>query len=219
MEIEKYLDSIAASINEASVISEATSVAIRKQFSEDFLLRNFSVPRFKTQEVALTIPVGTREVREQPSNYEPFDKSEFFEKTLNILRRFTNEVFKKRSKEIDRDRLNRLRAIIEERVNVLRAAIKSSGRISSELNLYARYLAEQFNVLYQTETPNRIYRQIVYAINEEQRQDIYPVPPAKPPQTKIVLESSELRNVASKDFFKINMTINDGTMEWNYLED
>lgn len=219
MDIEKYLESIATSINEASVISEATSVAIRKRYSKDFLLQNFSVPRFKTKKVALTIPVGTRQVRSQPRNYDPFDKGQFSAKTVNIITRLSSEVLQKRGKKNDNNKLSKLRTIIEQRVNVLSANIKSRGNISSELNLYARYIAEQYTILYPSKNTNTIYRQIVYAINEEQRLDINPIPPAKPPQTKIVLESSELKDVEPKDLFKINMTINGGKMEWNYTED
>ncbi|WP_299713074.1 hypothetical protein [uncultured Tenacibaculum sp.] len=61
VKLNEYLGSIASSIAEARLVSDLKSLEVAEQFSKHELLKHFSIPRFKAENIELTIPVAIAE--------------------------------------------------------------------------------------------------------------------------------------------------------------
>lgn len=85
--LHEYLGGIATSISEARLMSDLKSLEIAEKFSKHELLKHFSIPRFKAQNVELTIPVAIAEVEKNyEKDYEPINNIEFNSQAYNILK-------------------------------------------------------------------------------------------------------------------------------------
>ncbi|SNR17717.1 hypothetical protein [Tenacibaculum jejuense] len=61
VKLNEYLGSIASSIAEARLVSDLKSLEVAEQFAKHDLLKHFSIPRFKAENIELTIPVAIAE--------------------------------------------------------------------------------------------------------------------------------------------------------------
>jgi len=87
--IKDYLGNIATGINQARVMADLESAKIAKMYAKDELLRNFSVPRFRAQNIELTIPIALKSVEvatKSDKNSPTFDQKELKVKTYQVLK-------------------------------------------------------------------------------------------------------------------------------------
>lgn len=87
--IKDYLGNIATGINQARVMADLESAKIAKMYAKDELLRNFSVPRFRAQNIELTIPIALKSVEvatKSDKNPPTFDQKELKAKTYQVLK-------------------------------------------------------------------------------------------------------------------------------------
>lgn len=95
VKLNEYLGSIASSIAEARLVSDLKSLEVAEQFAKHDLLKHFSIPRFKAQNIELTIPVAIGEAIKNgtPNVFIPIEnKVTFRDKTIELLKKLVPTV-------------------------------------------------------------------------------------------------------------------------------
>lgn len=85
--LNEYLGGIATSLAEARLMSDLKSLEIAEKFAKHDLLKHFSIPRFKAQQIELSIPVAIGSLEAQlDTQYEPIDNVAFNSQTYTLLK-------------------------------------------------------------------------------------------------------------------------------------
>ncbi|MFP4065754.1 MAG: hypothetical protein ACLFS0_09675, partial [Bacteroidales bacterium] len=78
VKLRDYIGSIVASIAEARVMSDVQTVEVAEQYARHELLKHFSVPRMRIEDVELTIPVALAAADpKETTAYSPIDNRTF----------------------------------------------------------------------------------------------------------------------------------------------
>lgn len=208
--LNEYIGSIATSLTEARMISDLKSLEIAEKFAQHNLLKHFSIPRFRAQNIELTIPVAIGELETQyQKDYQPIDNIEFSAQTYSILKDVTQRT------SFDRQTSIQLKAAINNEVESLEKAIKATNDEGSALKLYSSRIAEQFiNISNEKiDVPTLIHR-----ITENLASQIKPKQPVKQ-EPKVIVESYKLQEIKPENLIQIKMTLNEEGLEWHTSED
>ncbi len=208
--LNEYIGSIATSLTEARMISDLKSLEIAEKFAQHDLLKHFSIPRFRAQNIELTIPVAIGELETQyQKDHQPIDNIEFSAQTYSILKDVTQRT------SFDRKTSIQLKAAINNEVESLEKSIKATNDETSSLRLYSARIAEQFMAISneKIDAPALINR-----ITENLASQIKPKQPVKQ-EPKVIVESYKLQEIKPENLIQIKMTLNEEGLEWHTSED
>ncbi len=143
VDLNEYLGSIASSISEARMISDLKSVEIAEKFAQHNLLKHFSIPRFKAQNIELTIPVAIGALENNyKKEYEPINNVEFSSQTYGILKDITKQ------KSFERELSKNVKFLINNEIEVLEKEIKARNEQEKALEDYSKSISGKFLDLY-----------------------------------------------------------------------
>ncbi|CAM1342522.1 hypothetical protein [Tenacibaculum amylolyticum] len=208
--LNEYIGSIATSLTEARMISDLKSLEIAEKFAKHDLLKHFSIPRFRAQNIELTIPVAIGELETQyETAHQPIDNIEFSAQTYSILK----DVAQRTS--FDRKTSLRLKAAINNEVESLEKTIKATDDETKALQMYSERITEQFLAISgeKIEVPVLTKR-----ITQSLASQIKPKQPVKQ-EPKVIVESYKLQEIKPENLIQIKMTLNEEGMEWHTSED
>ncbi len=204
--LNEYLGGIATSIAEARLMSDLKSLEIAEKFAKHDLLKHFTIPRFKAQNVELTIPVAIGELsNDYEKDYEPINNIEFNSQTYNILKNSS------KVNSFDRKTSALLRSLIAEETDSLERNLKASQNNSEELlNQFSMRIAERFLSIY----PKKLdYNFLVKQLNSNLKSLISSKQVVKQ-NTKVIVEAHKLNEIKPENVIQIKMTLNEEGMEW-----
>ena len=208
--LNEYIGSIATSLTEARMISDLKSLEIAEKFAQHDLLKHFSIPRFRAQNIELTIPVAIGELETQyEKDYQPIDNIEFSSQTYTILK----DVVQKSS--FDRKTSVQLKSVINNEVELLEKKIKATNDESKSLQAYSERIAEQFLAISREKIEFSV---LTKRISQSLASQIKPKQPAKQ-EPKVIVESHKLQEIKPENIIQIKMTLNEEGMEWHTSED
>lgn len=76
--LNEFIGSIVSSITDARMMSDIQTVKVAQEYANHHLLKHFSVPRMRIENVELTIPIALGGVEEKTkTSYEPIDHKKF----------------------------------------------------------------------------------------------------------------------------------------------
>ncbi|WGH74335.1 hypothetical protein P8625_09425 [Tenacibaculum tangerinum] len=203
--LNEYLGGIATSIAEARLMSDLKSLEIAEKFARHDLLKHFSIPRFRAQNIELTIPVAIGELQETyETDYEPIDNIAFNSQTYSILKDASKIT------SFDRKTSTTLRSIIAQRTDELEKNIKATEEIDPVLVKFSQQLSEQFMSI-SNEKVN--YDLLVNKLNSELRPSIKSRQITQK-NTKVIVEAHKLNEIKPENIIQIKMTLNEEGMEW-----
>ncbi|MFT7899300.1 hypothetical protein VBY74_04880 [Tenacibaculum ascidiaceicola] len=203
--LNEYLGGIATSIAEARLMSDLKSLEIAEKFARHELLKHFSIPRFKAQNIELTIPVAIGELEETyEADYEPIDNVAFNSQTYTILKDASKIT------AFDRKTSTILRSIIAQRTDELEKNIKATGEIDPVLSRFSQQLSEEFISIYNEKVS---YDVLVKKLNSELRPSIKSRQITQK-NTKVIVEAHKLNEIKPENIVQIKMTLNEEGMEW-----
>ncbi|CAM1360067.1 conserved hypothetical protein [Tenacibaculum sediminilitoris] len=203
--LNEYLGGIATSVAEARLMSDLKSLEIAEKFARHELLKHFSIPRFKAQNIELTIPVAIGELEESyETDYEPINNVAFNSQAYSVLKDASKIT------SFDRKTSTTLRSIIAQRTDELEKNIKATGEIDSLLSRFSQQLSEQFISVSNEKVS---YNTLVKKLNSELR------PYIKSRQitqknTKVIVEAHKLNQIKPENIVQIKMTLHEEGMEW-----
>ncbi|WP_420574509.1 hypothetical protein [Kordia sp.] len=136
--LQDYLGTLVASVNQARVLADIESANIAEQYAQHRLLKHFSIPRMKMQNVEFTIPIAIDEVQtSEPIDYQPIDNKTFVSQAYDEL---TN-VYQVRS--FDRKSSLQLRKALYLHADELERNLKSGENVDVALQKFSEKIAIQ----------------------------------------------------------------------------
>ncbi len=76
--LNDYIGSLVSSITNARVMSDVQTVRVAEEYAKHDLLKHFSVPRMRIDDIEMTIPIALDEFSEKTETvYEPIDNQRF----------------------------------------------------------------------------------------------------------------------------------------------
>lgn len=203
--LHEYLGGITTSVSEARLMSDLKSLEVAEKFSKHHLLKHFSIPRFKAQNIELTIPVAIAEIEKNYENdYEPIQNISFNSHTYSILKDAskTNTFNRKASVAI--------RSLIAEETDRLEKNIKATENKEQALKEFANRVAERFLSVINKKVDfklltNHLYTELQQHIKEKQLLQ---------QNTKVIVEAHKLQEIKPENIVQIKMTLNEEGLEW-----
>jgi hypothetical protein len=84
--LNEYIGSLVSSITNARIMSDIQTVKVAEEYANHHLLKYFSVPRLRIDDVEMTIPIVLEEIDEKIETvYEPIDNTKFNALVYNEL--------------------------------------------------------------------------------------------------------------------------------------
>lgn len=76
--LDDYIGSLVSSITNARVMSDVQTVKVAEEYAKHNLLKHFSIPRMRIDDIEMTIPIALDEINEKTeTEYEPIDNTKF----------------------------------------------------------------------------------------------------------------------------------------------
>ncbi|QHI36301.1 hypothetical protein IMCC3317_16610 [Kordia antarctica] len=241
--LQDYLGTLVASVNQARVLADIESANIAEQYAQHRLLKHFSIPRMKMQNVEFTIPVAIDHVETtEPRDYQPIDNKDFVSKAYDEL---TN-VYQVRS--FDRTSSLQLRKMLYMEADLLETRLKAGENIQVALQQFSDKVSGQ---ALEIKTPSlstststsasasastlagatskkaKAAKEATTISRDAMSQKILtrlqPEVKAKEMQRNIenanvIVEASRLREQKTENMVFIKMTVLEESMEWHTIE-
>jgi hypothetical protein len=84
--LSEYIGSLVSSITDARVMSDIQTVKVAEEYSKHNLLKYFSIPRMRIDDIEMTIPIALDEINEKIETvYKPIDNKKFNSIVYNEL--------------------------------------------------------------------------------------------------------------------------------------
>ncbi|WP_442264923.1 hypothetical protein ACSIGC_11270 [Tenacibaculum sp. ZS6-P6] len=218
VKLNEYLGSIASSVAEARLVSDLKSLEVAEQFAKHNLLKHFSVPRFKAENIELTIPVAIAEV--STGNTMPYipieDKNAFAEKTIVTLK----EISPISVKPIPENEL-KLISETNKQVIVLEKNLQLGSDLFNELNTYAQSIVKIYFSIYPPLTSRIDMTEIANTLRDKLKPYVNPKPVVSEEkiEPKVIVEGHKLKELPPENVIQIKMTLKEEGMEWHISED
>lgn len=76
--LNDYIGSLVSSITNARVMSDIQTVKVAEQYAQHDLLKHFSIPRLRIDDIEMTIPIALEEITHKKDNlYQPINNAKF----------------------------------------------------------------------------------------------------------------------------------------------
>ncbi len=217
--LNEYIGGLVNSITNARVMSDIQTVKVAEEYAKHDLLKHFSIPRMKIEDIEMTIPIAL-DVSTPPNKkeYIPLEKSAFNGQSFKEIVSFLE--IGKLTKELS-DKLNKF---IEEQTNSLDKSLKDSNDIK-ELNSYLNNVidflsknskdiqkyrnnknAVDFDAV-KKHLGNKLKDQIRFS-NEDQSLD----------NLNVIIEAHKLKDQKPENLIYIKLKISESGMEWDRTE-
>ena len=220
VKLKDYIGSIVASIAEARVMSDVQTVEVAEQYARHELLKHFSVPRMRIEDVELTIPVALAAANpKETMAYSPIDNRAF-----NAL------TYRELVNSIGRDSLPRevsleMQKYLSTRTNELEKKIRVSGttdvvdkycmdvvdrllKLAKHHNLIEAKLQKKINPEeIQQKLAQRLKGEVQFREVKKCLEDL-----------NVIAESHLLREEKPENLIYIKVKISEEGMEWSRAE-
>jgi len=235
--LQDYLGTLVASVNQARVLADIESANIAEQYAQHRLLKHFSIPRMKMQNVEFTIPIAIENVEtSEPTDYQPIDNRTF------VSRAYDELINVYQIKSFDRTSSLQIRKTLYAEADELEKRLKSGENIDSALRDFSDKIAEE---ALRIKTPNQTTATNLATgaasvkskdanaestisltkdvISQKISTRLQPEIRAKEMQRNIenanvIVEASKLREQKTENMVFIKMTVLEESMEWHTIE-
>jgi len=225
--LKDYLGTLVTSVNQARVLADIESANIAEQYAQHNLLKHFSIPRMRMQNVEFTIPVAIENMETStPVDYQPIDNKTFVSKVYDEL---TNVY---QVKSFDRASSLKIRQLLFKETNELEKRLKSGENTESVLHLFSDKIADQVlkiknvsDVVKDKKTnestnerflsKDSMIEKIIHRAQSE-------IKPQKAQSVienaNVIVEADKLKEQKTENMVFIKMTVLEEGMEWHTIE-
>lgn len=232
--LQDYLGTLVASVNQARVLADIESANIAEQYAQHRLLKHFSIPRMKMQNVEFTIPIAIENVEtSEPTDYQPIDNRTFVSRAYDEL----INVYQLRS--FDRTSSLQIRKILYAEADELEKRLKSGESIDSALRDFSDKIAEETLriktpsvatvetrsdlISAESTAPKEMTTITKDVMSQKISARLQPEIRAKEMQRNIenanvIVEASRLKEEKTENMVFIKMTVLEESMEWHTIE-
>jgi hypothetical protein len=218
--LNDYIGSLVSSITKARVMSDIQTVKVAEEYAKHDLLKHFSIPRMRIDDIEMTIPIALDELNEKTETvYEPID---------NV--KFNSIVYKELVNNLGLSKLpskssQKLRSEIANQTQILEKNI----RISKDISYLKSYTKELVQII------SNLEKEKLLIVGDLKRKSIFENLPSNlekiliqeikiSEQKKIIenlnviVEANKLREQKPENIIYIKLKISEDGMEWNRTE-
>ena len=207
IDLKDYLSSLVVGINQARMMADLESARIAEIYAKDNLLKTFSIPRFRTPDIELNIPVAIGNLEsEQAKDYQPIDNIQFNSATYTVLKDFS------KTSAFDRKTSTMLRSAIAKETENLEKRIKAD---ETQKEAAMESLSKNLAKLYTTRIDDNINMEsLIQKIKTELTPRIHKKQVIQH-QTKVIVQANELREIKPENIIQIKLKLSEDGMEWH----
>lgn len=214
--LNEYIGSIVSSITNSRVMSDAQSVKVAEQYAKHDLLKHFSIPRMRIEDIELSIPVAIDEIIEKTeTEYEPIDDISFNKLVYQEL--VNNAGLTKLKSDVS----TKLRSHISRSTIILEQNIRMNKNVSFLMEYcfglvkYSRELLASFvskKRITEEEEAKNLYQILI--------QEIKIIKETKTiADLNVIIEAHRLREQKPENILQIKLKIREDGLEWDKSED
>lgn len=215
--LEEYIGSLVSSITNARVMSDIQTVKVAEEYAKHNLLKHFSIPRMRIDDIEMTIPIALDEVNEKTqTEYEPINNTKF-----NAL------VYKELVNNMGLPALpSKISQNFRKKIAQHTKTLEQNIRINKNLNSLTTYIHELTAIIgleLEKKLPN-FKLEIKRVDGVEKLQNILAKEVRIISQKKVIedlnviIESHKLREQKPENIIYIKLKISEDGMEWNRTE-
>ncbi len=209
IDLKDYLSSLVVGINQARMMADFESAKIAEIYAKDNLLKTFSVPRFRTPDIELSIPVAIGSLEnDYEKDYQPVDNVTFNAVAYNSLKDFY------KTDSFNRKVSTTLRSNIATQTDLLEKRIKADlNQKEKALVSFSQNIAKSFIKAVDAQINSE---QLIEKIQTDLRPHIQPKQVAET-STKVIVQANELREIKPENIVHIKMKLSEEGMEWHKM--
>ncbi|MFO7869396.1 MAG: hypothetical protein R6U95_08890 [Bacteroidales bacterium] len=216
VKLKEYLGALIGDINQARVLADIESAKISQIYAQHELLKNFSIPRFRAQEIELDIPIAIEGLDTLGGkDFEPIDNRSFISITYTTLKNVAKvDSFSRNSAKL-------LNSLIAENTKLLESRIKAKHNVKESFQEFKKEMQTAFlnavendkitisdtktsiqnlDILLDKNLLSRIKTRV-------ENQDIE--------NTNVIVEAAQLREISHEHIIKIKLKLYEDGMEWH----
>ncbi len=217
--LNEYLGSIISSLSTARVMADVQTVRVAEDYAKHELLKHFSVPRMRIEDVEITIPVAIESTQEKLD--EPVDIIKNRDFNSAIYSEVTRSLG---MKSLPKEMSTQVRAMISESTETLERQLNKSGDMAS-VNDFSQHISANVKRI-ATEQKILNEEQEKSEFNIEERiastatQQINAMAPKKSiGEMNVIAESHLLKEQGAGNIMQIKLKISEDALEWQNSED
>lgn len=215
--LNEYIGSLVSSVTSARMMSDIQTVKVAEEYAKHDLLKHFSIPRLRIDEIEMTIPIALDKIEETPHPFEPINSVEFnsvvYNKLINILG------FSKLPGEISRN----VRSEISKLTKTLDQNIRLTKNLTP-LKIFARELTAK--ILGLKKQYPYVERDLkteieIEALPEHLEKILLPEIKSAPQNfadLNVIVEAHRLREQKPENIIQIKLKISEEGLEWDKME-
>lgn len=219
IKLNDYLGTLISSINQARVMADLESARVAKAYANDDLLKHFSIPRFRAQDIELDIPIAIDSFNESPvRDYQPINNKSFNSHTYNTVKdaakvtSFSRKTSKLLNSEIansSRELEKSLKADISKEIAFKKYQEEMSNSFFKALENDELKIkdSKKAKMEFQNSLKEKLYNSIQARESKNQLED-----------ANVVVEASKLREIPNENIIRIKMKLFEDGMEWHTSE-
>lgn len=215
-----YLGSIISSITNARVMADIQTVKVAEEYAKHELLKHFSVPRMRLDDVELTIPVALDQLTERTETvYEPIDNVRF---SSLVYRAITNSMgLTSLPKQPSVELRSQLAQYTEQLEQELRMGVEPApvSAFSEKIGELALMMAREYKVVSSDRLDKLDVARLAQAVEAVASQEIKVSSQQQVlDQLTVIAESHRLKEQRPEDLIYIKLKISEDGMEWQSME-
>ncbi|MAR01745.1 MAG: hypothetical protein CMI00_14555 [Oceanospirillaceae bacterium] len=216
--LNEYLGSIISSLNTARVMADIQTVKVAEDYAKHDLLKHFSIPRMRIDDVEITIPVAIDSAEETLT--EPVDIIKNRDFNSAIYSEVTRSLG---MKSLPKEMSSQVRSMIAENTQTLENQINKSGSLSGvtdfskRISDSVRRIATEQKMM--TDSSTQEPYNIEQRIAETAHTQINAMAPKKSiGDMNVIAEAHLLREQKPENIMQIKLKISEDAMEWQQSE-
>ncbi|MBL4745542.1 MAG: hypothetical protein JKY08_04170 [Flavobacteriaceae bacterium] len=213
--LNDYLGTLISSVNQARVMADIESARIAKLYAQDPLLKHYSIPRFRAQDIELDIPIAIDSFEKSTiRDYQPIDNKSFNSIGYSILKDIagvdsfssaTSKVVKSKIAESTRNLEQDLKASVPEKTALHSFTVGMEGLFKEAVEMDAIKIKdiEVSQNLLRKSLEETLFTGIKSKESSEQLE-----------HANVIVEAAKLREIPAENIIRIKMKLYEDGMEW-----
>lgn len=219
IKLNDYLGTLISSINQARVMADIESAKVAKAYANDDLLKHFSIPRFRAQDIELDIPIAIDSFNESPiKDYQPIDNKSFNSYSYNIIKDVAKVTsFSRRTSKL-------LNSEIANSSRELEKSLKANISKEIAFKKYQKEISDVFiRAIENDELKIEDLKKTKIELQNSLKEKLYNCITSRETKNKledanVVVEASKLREIPKENIIRIKMKLFEDGMEWHTSE-
>lgn len=221
--LNEYLGGLLSSFTKAKILSDLQTAQVAEQYAKHHLLKHFSVPRMKIEDVEMTIPIALDQMEEsdQPEPM-PIDKSRIntlmYQEVLSTLGLRTlpktmstnvrNFISQETQMMEDRIKVNADESVLKSYADIVTKYVIS---LEKDLPQAANKTEGMKRKMALRALPDKLQKTLLPEIEKEREQTDFQ-------DLNVIVESHKLKDIKSENIIHIKLKISEDGMEWDRSE-